>query len=147
MNKNKNNIGVASISIILGLSMLMFFAQACTHKVSFATSQVVPAAEGTVKVSKEKNNNYQIDLNVRRLADPKRLSPAKDVYVVWMETENDGIKNIGQLTTSSSMFSSALKSSLKTVSPYKPVRIFITAEDNAAIAFAVGQIVLDTNNF
>ncbi len=122
--------------------------QSCgTTKYKFSTSSVVPAAEGSVKVKKDKNNNYNIDLSVMRLADPKRLSPAKATYVVWIDTQNNGTKNIGQLKTSSSMISSTLKSSLKTVTPFKPVRIFITAEDDANIQYPGGQVVLNTSNF
>ena len=79
-----------------------------------------------------------------RVADPQRLSPAKSTYVVWMNTEQNGTKNIGQVTTSSGMFSSTLRSSLKTVTTFKPVGFFITAEDNANIQQAGGQVVIKT---
>lgn len=133
-----------------GLAMILFtfcLLSSCATKYAFSTSSVVPAAEGSVKVKKDKNNNYNIELDVKRLADPKRLNPAKDVYVVWMETAQNGRKNIGQLKTSSGLFSSTLKSSLKTVSPFKPVTFFITAEDNADIQYPGGQEVLRTNSF
>ena len=82
-----------------------------------------------------------------RLAEPKRLSPPRQMYVVWMETEQNGTKNIGQLNTSSGMFSKTLKSSLKTVSSFKPTKIFITAEDDASIQYPGGQRVLNTDSF
>ena len=125
----------------------MMVNQSCAHKISFGTSSVVPAAEGSVKVKKDKNNNYNIDLSVIRLADPKRLSPSKQLYVVWMDADQNGTKNIGQLKTSSGMLSKTLKSSLKTVSSVKPTRIFITAEDDAAVQYPGGQVVLDTSSF
>ena len=80
------------------------------------------------------------------MADPKRLNPSKAVYIVWMDTEQDGIKNIGQLKTSGSLFSHELKSSLKTASSSKPIAFFITAEDNGALQFPEGQEVLRTNH-
>ncbi len=126
---------------------LVLSLASCSRKISFQTSSVVPAAEGSVKVKKDKNNNYSIDLNVIRLADPKRLDPPKSTYVVWIETAENGSKNIGSLNTSSSMFSKTLKSSLKTVSPFKPVSLFITAEDNADIQYPGTQMVLRTGNF
>ncbi len=107
----------------------------------------MPAAQGSVKVKKDNNNNYSIDLDIIRLADPKRLEPSKSTYVVWMETAENGSKNIGSLNTSSSMFSKTLKSSLKTVSPFKPVSLFITAEDNADIQYPSFQVVLRTDRF
>lgn len=125
----------------------IFLLPSCSTKYAFTTSSIVPAAEGNVKVKSDKNNNYKIDLNVIRLADPARLNPPKKVYVVWMETAQNGRQNIGQLKTSSGLFSSALKSSLQTVSSFKPVTFFITAEDNADIQYPGGQEVLRTNSF
>ncbi len=127
--------------------LLVFFLASCSKKISFQTSSVVPSAEGSVKVKKDNNNNYSIDLKVIRLADPKRLEPSKSNYVVWIETAENGLKNIGSLNTSSSLFSKTLKSSLKTVSPFKPVSIFITAEDNTDIQYPGSQVVLRTNRF
>ena len=138
---------IKSIFSIAITFFLVLSLASCSKKISFQTSSVVPAAEGSVKVKKDKNNNYSIDLNVMRLADPKRLAPSKSTYVVWIETAENGSKNIGSLNTSSSMFSKTLKSSLKTVSPFKPESLFITAEDNADIQYPGTQVVLRTNRF
>jgi hypothetical protein len=138
---NKNNVFT-----IVTLSGLLLFAS-CTPRISFLTSSVVPAAEGAVKVKNDNNNNYTVDLHVTHLAEPERLSPSKSVYVVWMETADNGIKNLGQLNTSSSMFSKTLKSSLETVTAFKPVKIFITAENDGAIQSPGFQQVLTTDKF
>ncbi len=135
---------IFSIALIF---ILVLSLASCSRKISFQTSSVVPAAEGSVKVKKDNNNNYSIDLNVIRLADSKRLEPSKSTYVVWIETSENGSKNIGSLNTSSSMFSKTLKSSLKTVSPFKPVSLFITAEDNADIQYPGSQVVLRTDRY
>ncbi len=140
----KTTKSIFSIAITF---FLVFTLASCSKKISFQTSSVVPSAEGSVKVKKDNNNNYSIDLNVIRLADPKRLEPSKSTYVVWIETAENGSKNIGSLNTSSSMFSKTLKSSLKTVSPFKPVSLFITAEDNADIQYPGSQVVLRTDRF
>jgi hypothetical protein len=120
---------------------------ACSRKIMFVNSAVVPAAEGSIKMKKDNNNNYSIDLSVIRLADPQRLSPAKKLYLVWMDVENSSTKNIGRLSTSSGLFSNTLKSSLQTVTAFKPVKIFITAEDDPGILYPAGQVVLTTTNF
>ncbi len=120
----------------------IYFLESCAKKITFSTSSIVPAAEGSVKIKKDKNSNYNIELKVMRLADAKRLNPPKQMYVVWMETEQNGTKNLGQLKTSSSMLSKTLKSSLKTVTSFQPKTIFITAEDNADIQYPTGQVVL-----
>lgn len=122
-----------------------FSLSSCAKKMTFGTSSVVPAAEGSVKIKSDKNKNTSIDLKVERLADPQRLNPSKKTYVVWMETAGNGTKNIGSLNTSSGFLSGKLKSSLKTVTPYKPTGFFITAEDDAGVQYANGQVVLRTN--
>ncbi len=138
------------------ICLLLFFGlllQSCSNEIPFLTSSVVPAAEGSVKVKKDRNNNYHIKLSVMRLAEPERLDPPKAVYVLWMETAQNRTKNIGQLITSKSFFSKVLKSSLETVASDQPTRFFITAEDAADIQDPVGQEVLSTaslveiNNF
>jgi hypothetical protein len=122
-----------------------FILQSCAAKYAFSTSAVVPAAEGAVKVKKDGNNNYKIQVEVKHLAEPKRLTPARQLYVVWMETEKNGRKNLGQLKTSSGLFSSTLKSSLETVTSFKPVNFIITAEDEGNIQNPGGQVVLETS--
>ncbi|MEO5500985.1 MAG: hypothetical protein ABIR31_06030 [Ginsengibacter sp.] len=123
----------------------IFSLNSCAKKLTFGTSSIVPGAEGSVKIKSDKNKNTSIDLSVDRLADPSRLNPPKKTYVVWMETESNGTKNIGSLNTSSGFLSGKMKSSLKTVTPFKPTGFFITAEDDATAQYANGQVVLRTN--
>jgi hypothetical protein len=128
-------------------AILIFSLGSCAKKISFLTSSVVPAAEGTVKIKKDNNNNYAIQLDMVNLAEPGRLQPAKNAYVVWMETEANMVKNIGQINTSSGFLSKKLKASFKTVSSQKPSKIFITAEDDAAVQYPGMMVVLTTNSF
>ncbi len=135
-------------TVYIGLFFLgTIFSESCANKITFANSSVVPAAEGAVKIKKDKNKNYDIELSVMRLAEPDRLFPSSHLYIVWMETEGFGTKNIGRLKTSTRMFSKTLKSSLRTVSTFKPTKIFITAEDDANIQYPGGQTVLSTEHF
>lgn len=120
------------IAVMLIISVV-FLASSCTSKMHFSTSTVVPAAKGLVKVKKDKNNNYSIQLQVTNLAEAERLTPPKKVYVVWMVTKEKHTKNIGQLVSSSGMFSKSLKASLKTVSSFKPKSFFVTAEDDGNV--------------
>ncbi|HEX8459982.1 MAG TPA: hypothetical protein VF623_01075, partial [Segetibacter sp.] len=56
-------------------------------------------------------------------------------------------KNLGQLTTSSGLFSNTLKAEFKTVTPIKPKRIFITAEDTGTPDAPSSLTVLNTDSF
>lgn len=133
-------------STILILTIAFLFAS-CSDKITFEKSAVVPSAEGTVNMKKDGNNNYTIDLALIRLADPSRLTPPKEAYFVWMETAENGVQNIGQLKTSSGPFSKSLKSSLKTVTPYKPTGFFITGEETTSVQYPGALIVMRTNPF
>jgi len=124
--------------------LLIFLFTSCGKKLTFLNSAVVPAAEGTVRMKKDHNNNYSIDLAVTSLADPSRLTPPRNVYVVWMETSQAGVQNIGQLKTSAKGLSKRLSSSLKTVTPHKPTVFFITAEDDANGNYPGASLILKT---
>jgi hypothetical protein len=126
--------------------MIIFLFGSCARKIAFQTSSVVPAAEGTVKVKKDNNNNYTIDIEVSNLAEPGRLLPAMKTYVVWMDSDQDKFKNIGQINSSTSFLSNKLKASFETVSSNKPTKIFITAEDDGNVQYP-GTQVLTTASF
>jgi hypothetical protein len=120
------------IAIVLVIGLIIFLGS-CSRKIAFQTSSVVPAAEGTVKVKKDNNNNYHIEVEITNLAEPNRLQPPKKTYVVWMETDLEPTKNIGQINSSSGFLSKRLKASFDAVSAIKPTRIFITAEDDGTV--------------
>jgi hypothetical protein len=136
-----------AICLLLLSAMTYFSASAQKKKVSFQNSTVVPGAEGTVKVKKDKNGNFDIDIDIVNLADSKKLTPPKKVYVVWIETVEKGVKNIGQVHSSSSMLSKTKKASITTVSPYKPIRIFVTGEDDGGTEEPSDVVVLTTDTF
>lgn len=136
---------------ITGLSVclitLIVAMTSCAKKINFLTSSVVPGAQGNVKVKKDNNKNYVIKIQLSDLADVSRLEPPKKAYIVWMDTDEQQAKNIGQINSSGNMLSSRKKSSFETVSPTKPTRIFITAEDDNTIQYPGTQVVLSTSNF
>lgn len=134
-----------------GLSIFLITAvlalSSCAKKVSFLTSSVVPAAHGYVKMKKDNNKNYVIHIQLSDLADVSRLEPSRKAYIVWMDTDEQQAKNLGQINSSGSMLSSRKKSSFETVSPVKPIRIFITAEDDHTVQSPGSQVVLSTDKF
>jgi hypothetical protein len=135
-------------TFILGIIALTFVqVSAEAQEVHFRTSTVVPAAQGTVKVSTNKDKGYNINISILHLAGPGRLQPASKTYIVWMDTEQNGMKNLGEMQSKDGFLSNTLKASMKTTTPFKPTRIFITAEDVAAISNPQGQQVLTTRTF
>ncbi len=128
-------------------TLVMFLFSSCSTKAAFLTSSVVPAARGDVQVTRDNNKNYVIQLDIMNLAEPERLQPPKKLYVVWMVTDQKLTKNIGQIDSSSGAFSSKLKADFQTSSAFKPVKIFITAEDDANVQYSSETVVMATSNF
>ncbi|MBO0951024.1 hypothetical protein [Fibrella forsythiae] len=133
---------IKSLSAILIITVVV---SACAQKMSFMPSTIVPAATGQVEVKKDRNSNYGITINVLNLAKPQRLSPSKETYVVWMETDRKAAQKVGQINPATGLFSKALKGSLSTTSVTEPTRIFISAEDNIDVQYPTGQVVLTTS--
>lgn len=126
--------------------VLLLAAASCARKVAFTNSTVVPGAEGRVKVKKDDNGNNAIDIEIRNLADPDRLAIPQKTYVVWMESDN-GLKNLGQLKSETGLLSKTSKAEMNTVTPYKPSRIFITAESDGDVQVPGNVVVLSTRSF
>lgn len=131
--------------VILFFSTLLLLS--CSKKIQFQNSSIVPAARGSVTVKIDNNKNYIIKIFIRNLAEVNRLSPPKKAYIVWMETDNQIPKNIGKIDSDNKMFSNKLKASFESVSPTKPTKVFITAEDDISTQYPNYTIILTTNNF
>lgn len=131
------------ISTII-LFAIIFSVTSCARKLTFDVSPVVPAAEGTVKIKKSKNENYLVNVKIKNLAAPKRLSPPREVYVVWMQSDRNAPKNLGMIKTSSGLFSSTMKGEMDATAINKPTGIFITAEDDGNVRYPGSQVVLRT---
>lgn len=125
----------------IAIIMMMIVFGACSKKIVFLGSSVVPAAEGHVKVKKDGNENYAISLNISNLAEVDKMQPPKNMYVIWMETDEGLTKNIGQIISSQN-----LNAKFETVSSSKPVMIYLTAEDTEDIQ-RPGKVVLTTARF
>ena len=128
---------IHSLAITLLISVAI---SSCTPKMSFVNSTIVPSATGDINVKKDKNKNYIIDVNVLNLADPKKLSPAKNTYLVWMESKTDPVQKLGQITPSGK----ALQGKLRATTTSEPTDVFITAEDNTDLQYPDGQVILTT---
>lgn len=106
---------------------------ACGTTIEFPTSSLVPAADIEAKTSTDKFGNHIIEIKTEHLADPQRLSPPRSIYVVWADTKENGLVNLGQLHSESGD-----KAELEASTPFEPVTLFITAEDKGAVEIPTG---------
>jgi hypothetical protein len=136
-----------NIFIAFAVVMMISSNSSCNAQANFLTSSFVPAARGSVTVKKDKYNNYVIKVNLENLSEASRLQPPKNTYVVWMVTEDNNTKNIGQIKTTTGFLSKKLKAYLETKSSFRPVNIFITAEYDPNLQNPNSEFVLTTEYF
>jgi len=147
MKTQKTNKLVPGIILSILVVSVIFLSTTCAQKITFLNSSVVPAAKGSVKVKQDNNKNYVIEVEIVDLAEVERLQSSKQTYVVWMETDRGNADNLGQLKSSRSFFSKQKTASLETVSSFKPVKIFVTAENGIDVRYPGNQIILTTDKF
>ncbi len=141
-NKKKRYLNMKDAFRVFSFIFAAILVSACSKKVVFPVSQVVPAAEAVLKVDEDDNNNYVIDLEVSNLADADRLTPPRRYYVVWLVTKQNGTINLGNLDTNRKN-----NGELKTTTPFEPIRVFITAEDDSKPVIPSTQVVLNSEDF
>ena len=117
---------------LLPLLLIVFFSSCATTK-EFPVSQIAPSAEMKVKYNQDKYDNYIFEVSTEFLTDPQRLSPPKSVYVFWVETESNGVMNLGRLDSKTTD-----KAKIKTLTPFEPKTVFITAETTSDVRKPAG---------
>lgn len=147
MKTSKMNTLANKIFLSVFVLLLLFAVDASAKKVKFLPSAIAPAARGYVKIKKDKNQNNSIRIELSDLAESSRLTPAKLNYIVWVVTEDQLTKNIGKIESSTRFLSKKLKASFDTSTPFKPMKIFISAEDDPKSQYPGEQIVLTTKAF
>ncbi len=105
----------------------------CASAIKFPVSGVTPAAVITIETEKLSDNNYMISLEMENLSSPLRLTPTKNLYVIWAVSESGFTRNIGYFLNDN-----AESIGYKATFPYKPAEVFITAEESEQINQPVG---------
>jgi hypothetical protein len=88
-------------------------------------------------VGRAKNDNTSLEITVKFLPQPQKLSPPKNVYVVWLRPQNGPIENIGELWVDKD-----LEGELKTVTAMRSFEVEITAEPGGQVFRPTGKPVL-----
>lgn len=116
-------------------------AAGCTGPENLSASSALPAAEGTLRCGKAPNDNTAIDLKVKHLANPDRLTPPAAAYVVWTKADKDAAPhNIGALAVDES-----LTGRLETVTSLRRFELFVTGEATGQAATPSGEPLLWAN--
>ena len=122
------------------IAILVALASGATT-IKFPVSQIAPAAEGRAKVTQDRNENYKIELSEKHHAEPERLNPPSNQYIVWTLDENGSYQNIGRL-----MPDRRNSASLDATTPFRPVQVLITAESQGNPTWPGKRILFRSDN-
>jgi hypothetical protein len=99
-----------------------------------------PASRGEIVVKSAPNGNLQLDIKAAHLAEPSALTPAGNVYVVWLEGADEGPLKLGQMRIDKN-----LSGEVRTITSFKHFKILITVEQNVEESAPQAQPVLSAD--
>ena len=103
-------------------------------------SPTLPAASGTMGISHDTSGTTYINLQVKHLANPDELHPAKAAYVVWVQPTGQPPQNHGVLRVNDKK-----EATYSTTTKERNFKVFVTAEDNAHISQPAGPRLLSAS--
>jgi hypothetical protein len=112
--------------LLVMVSLLAIWPWAGSKEYPMRASSSNPAAAGIVRVQKDKNNdNTKLDINVWHLANPSRLTPTENVYIVWFRTRDGAAVKQGAIGLDKNQ-----KGEVRLVTVAKDFEVLITAEQS-----------------
>ncbi len=128
-------------STIAMLALLAIWPLTTTKEFHMTAATSVPAATGTVKAQRAKDNgNIKLDIKVDHLARPSSLTPSAEDYLVWIRPNGGEAFKQGAIGVNENL-SGELK--LETVS--KDFDVFITAEQSDSVTYPSSVEVLSAH--
>ena len=126
---------------VVPVVLMIGFLSACasTGDANIVVASSVPAAQGELKV-RDAGNNTRIDLSVRHLAPPERISPQASTYIVWarpLADDTGRAQNLGALSVDRN-----LSGRLRSTTPLKQFELFVTAESSTVAEAPSGERIM-----
>ncbi len=114
--------------LVLASALAGMGAAGCAHHQNMEASSDVPAAQGTVKATKDSNGNTELVVDVKRLARPDKIASDATVYLVWIQAAGAEPESVGVLRLDSN-----LDGTLKAKTPQRKFTLTITPEANGQV--------------
>jgi hypothetical protein len=112
--------------LLVMVSLLAIWPWSASKEYPMKASSSVPAAAGIVKVQRDKDNgNTKLDIRVWHLANPSRLTPPANAYLVWVRPRDGAAVKQGAIRVDKDQ-----KGEVKLVTEAKDFEVFITAEQS-----------------
>ncbi len=71
--------------VAAAMALLTLLSVGCARRVDLKAEPSQPAATATAELTHDKNGNTLLDLRVKHLARPRRLTPPRSAYLVWVQ--------------------------------------------------------------
>jgi hypothetical protein len=136
LNPETSLLGAAPL--LLCLALIWPFGGG--RKVQMMAGTTTPGANATITIKTSNNRNTALDIKAQNLAAPSSLTPAENVYVVWIQPPGQNAQNAGQLRVNQNE-----QGELHTETAYKRFKVFITAEQNAQVQEPIGPSILSAD--
>lgn len=115
--------------LLVMISLLAIWPWSSSQEYPMKGSNSVPAAAGIVKVQRDKDNgNTKLDIRVWHLANPSRLTPPANAYIVWVRPRDGAAVKQGAIRVDKDQ-----KGEVKLVTEAKDFEVFITAEQSESV--------------
>ena len=125
------------------LLLVALVAASCGPRtIALTASPDVPAASGVAKIASTDNGNTRIELSVKHLAMPSRISSNATVYLVWVRGNEPGARpqSLGALRVDND-----LNGSISGVTALRQFELYVTAEPEQTAAMPTGRPLLFTS--
>ena len=134
MRSLRTSLVAAAVALVCGC--------ASGNTLRLTGSPQVPAAQGTVFVSRGANNNTLLRIDVHHLAPPERVAPGASALVAWVSSTAAGgsPQNVGALQVNGK-----LEGELHTITPLQDFDLMITAEPSPTVVSPSGTPLLSTH--
>lgn len=124
--------------LVMALASLSGACAFGSRTVSMSPAVGVPSASGTVKASPSEAGNTRLEIELRHMAQPQRVSLGATTFVVWaLGLGQTTPQNIGALRVDDE-----LRGTLSTLTPYSTFELFITAEADGDARAPTGEQVM-----
>jgi hypothetical protein len=123
--------------VLFLLFSLLLAAAAWGREDRLTNTGAAPAAEGKVITDNDRNGNTGVEVQVKHMATPQSLTPARQTYLVWVQPRGKDPELLGALRVNEN-----LEGSLKAATPYKDFEILVTAEDNMKPEMPSDMVIL-----
>jgi len=115
---------------IVAFAVSSLFACGGSQTTTLTAADSAPAAQGTAKASIGDNGNTTLDVEVKHLAPPDRISKDAKFYVVWAKPSDGGaIQNLGMLRVDNDR-----KGDLTTKTALRDFTVLVTPESSGSVS-------------